>query len=161
MSRREAGVGFAIKSALVSKLVGPPKGINDRLISVRIPLSHEKKFATFVSAYTPTLTNPDEVKDKFYEDLNAIFTNVPTSDKLIILGDFNVRVGCDSDSWDGIIGKHGVGKCNSNGLLLLQTCAEHDLLITNTIFRLPTRKKRSLMHPRQSVPASLGICSGA
>ena len=25
--RREAGVGFAIKSALVSKLVGPPKGI--------------------------------------------------------------------------------------------------------------------------------------
>ena len=103
---------------------------------------------THVSAYAPTMTNPDEVKDKFYEDLDALISNVPTSDKLIILGDFNARVGCDSDSWDGIIGKHGVGKCNSNGLLLLQTCAEHDLLITNTIFRLPTRKKTSWMHPR-------------
>ena len=37
--RWEAEVSFAIKSALVGKLVGPPKGINDRLISVRIPLS--------------------------------------------------------------------------------------------------------------------------
>ena len=117
--RREVGVSFAIKSALVSKLVGPPKGINDRLISVRIPLSHGKKFVTFVSAYAPTMTNPDEVKDKFYEDLNALISNVPTNDKLIILGDFNARVGCDSESWDGTIGKHGVGKCNSSGLLLL------------------------------------------
>ena len=90
---------------------------------MRIPLSHGKKFATIVSAYAPTLTNLDEVKDKFYEDLNALITNVSTSDKLIILGDCNARVGYDSDSWDGIIGKHGVGKCNSNGLLLLQTCA--------------------------------------
>ena len=116
---------------------------------------HGKKLATFVSAYAPTMTNPDEVKDKFYEDLNALISNVPTSDKLTILGDFNARVGCDSDSWDGIIGKHGVGKCNSNGLLLLQTCAEHDLLITNTIFRLPTRKKTSWMHPAQNIGTSL------
>ena len=127
-----------MQSALVNKLVGPPKGINDRLISLRIPPSHGKKFATIISAYAPTMTNPDEVKDKFYEDLSVLISSVPTSDKLIILGDFNARVGCDSDSWDGVIGKHGVGKCNSNGLLLLRTCAKHNLLITNTILRLPT-----------------------
>ena len=95
--QREAGVSFAIKSALVGKLVGPRTGINDRLISVRIPLSHGKKFVTIVSACAPTLTNPDEVKDKFYEDLNALITSVFTSDKLIILDDFSARVGCDSD----------------------------------------------------------------
>ena len=92
------------------------------------------------------MTNPDEIKDKSYEDLNALITKVPTNDKLFILGDFNARVGCDS--WNGIIRKNGVGKCNSNGLLLLQTCAEHDLLITNTVFQLPTRNKTSWMHPR-------------
>ena len=83
------------------------------------------------------MTNPDEVKDKFYEDLNAVITTVPSTDKLIILGDFNVRVGSDSTTWEGVIGQYRVGNCNSNGLLLLQTCAEHGLLITNTIFHLP------------------------
>ena len=115
---------------------------------MRLPLSHGQKYITIVSAYAPTMTNPDETKDKFYEDLNAVITAAPHADKLIILGDFNARVGRDSVSWEGVIGKHGVGNCNSNGLLLLQTCAEHNLLITNTVFKLPTRNRTSWMHPR-------------
>ena len=82
------------------------------------------------------MNNHDEIKDKFYEDLNAVIGATPGAHKLIILGDFNARVGCDSDAWEGVLGKHGVGKCNSNGLLL-KTCSEHDLLITNTVFGLP------------------------
>ena len=35
--RRKVGVGFAIKSHLVSKLSGLPKGINDRLMTLRLP----------------------------------------------------------------------------------------------------------------------------
>ena len=66
--RREAGVGFDIKSHLVSKLSGLPKGINDRLMTLRLPLSG-KRHATILSAYAPTMTIPDEVKDKFYDDL--------------------------------------------------------------------------------------------
>ena len=47
-----------------------------------------------------------------------------------------------------IIGKNGTGKCNSNDLLILQFCSENELLISNTIFRLPTRNKTTWMHPR-------------
>lgn len=93
------------------------------------------------------MTNPDKTKDRFYEEFDAVISAVPASDKLIILGDFNARVGCDSSSWEGVLGKHGTGKCNSNDLLLLQTCAKHDVLITNTVFRLPTRNKTSWMLP--------------
>ena len=145
--RREAGVGFAIKSNMVNKLSAPPKGINDRLMTVRLPLPR-KRHATLISAYAPTLTNPDDVKAKFYEDLKDTISAVPRSDKLILLGDFNARVGRDHLSWDGVLGKNGVGNCNSNGLLLLETCAAHDLLITNSVFRLPKRNKTSWMHPR-------------
>ena len=94
------------------------------------------------------MTNPDEVKDKFYDDLDNIISATPRTDKLILLGDFNARVGTDHQTWEGVIGSEGVGKCNSNGLLLLRKCAEHDLLITNTVFKLPNRNKTSWMHPR-------------
>ena len=130
--RREAGAGFAIKSHLVSKLSGLPKGINDLLMTLRLPLSG-KRHATIVSAYAPTMTNPDEVKDKFYDDLDSVISAAPWTDKLILLGDFNARVGTDHQTWKGLIGSEGVGKCNSNGLLLLRKCAEHELLITNSL----------------------------
>ena len=70
------------------------------------------------------------------------------TDKLILLGDFNARVGTDHQTLEGVIGPEGVGKGNSNGLLILRKCAEHELLITNTVFPLPTRRKTSWMHPR-------------
>ena len=144
---REAGIGFAIKSHLVSKLSGLPKGINDRLMMLRLPLSG-KRHATIVSAYAPTMTNPDEVKDKFYDDLDSVISAAPRTDKLILLRDFNARVGTDHQTWEGVIGSEGVGKCNSNGLLLLRKCAEHELLITNTVFRLSTCRITSWMHTR-------------
>ena len=145
--RREAGVGFAVKSRLVNQLSSLPKGINDRLMTLQLQLRGNKQ-ATLISAYAPTMTNPEEVKDKFYEELESLINKVPKQDKLIILGDFNARVGTDHRTWDGIIGKHGIGKCNSNGLLLLRMCAVHDLSITNTIFRQPNRNKTTWMHPR-------------
>ncbi|KAI0233025.1 Craniofacial development protein 2, partial [Lamellibrachia satsuma] len=145
--RREAGVGFAVKTALVGKLAGPPNGVNDMLMTMKLPLSFGRHL-TIISAYAPSMTNSDEMKFKFCEELYSDIAAVPKADKLIILGDFNARVGSDNVSWDGVIGVYGVGHCNSNGLLLLQTCAEDELLITNTIFRLPTRNTTSWMHPR-------------
>ena len=142
--RREAGTGFAIKSHLISKLLGLPKGINDRLMTLRLPLSGTRH-ATIISAYAPTMTKADEVKDKFYD---SVISAAPRTDKLILLGDFNARVGTDHQTWEGVIGSEDVGKCNSNGLLLLRKCAEHELLIKHTVFRLPTRLKKSWMHPR-------------
>ena len=116
-------------------------------MTLRLPLS-VNKHATIVSAYAPTMTNPDEVKGKFYDELDDIISATPCTDKLILLGDFNARVGKDHQTWEGVIGPEGVGKCNSNGLLLLRKCAEHDLLITNIVFRLPNRNKTSWVHPR-------------
>ena len=114
---------------------------------MRLPFSNGQKFITIVSTYAPTMTNPDEVKDKIYKDLNVVITAVSSADRLIIRGDFDARVGSNSTTWEGVIGKCGVGNCNSNGLLLLQICAEHGLLFTNTIFHLPTCNRTSWIHP--------------
>ena len=102
----------------------------------------------FISAYAPTMTNPVDIRDQFYEELNSLVTAVPKTEKLIILGDFNARVGVGHQSRENVLGKNGIGRCNSNGFLLLQLCAEHELLVTNTVFHLPARNRTSLMHPR-------------
>ena len=63
-------------------------------MTLRLPLSGNKH-ATIVSAYAPTMTNPDEVKDKFFDDIDNIISASPRTDKLILLGDLNARVDKD------------------------------------------------------------------
>ena len=95
----EAGVGFAIKTNLVKNLKKLPEGLNDRLMTMQLPLTKNRS-ATIVSAYAPTMTNPDDIKDKFYEELDIIIASVPKSDKLVILEDLNARVGTDHQTWN-------------------------------------------------------------
>ena len=77
------------------------------------------------------------MKDEFYDDLDSFISATTRTDNLILLGDFSARVGTDHQAWEGVVGSEGVSKCKSNDLLLLRKCAEHDLLITNTVFNLP------------------------
>ncbi|BHF63833.1 hypothetical protein SprV_0200682800 [Sparganum proliferum] len=45
------------------------------------------------------MTSPDEARNKFYEDLHDLLATVSKADKLIVLGDFNARVGTDHAAW--------------------------------------------------------------
>ncbi|BHF79977.1 hypothetical protein SprV_0702310100 [Sparganum proliferum] len=145
--RRDAEVAFAIQNDIVGRLPCLPQGINDRLMNLRLPL-WGVKFATIISAYAPPMTSSDAARDKFYEDLHALLATVSKADKLVVLGDFNDRVGTDHTAWRGVQGPHGLGGSNDNGLLPLRTCTEHRLLLTNTFFCLPEREKATWRHPR-------------
>ncbi|XP_047112328.1 craniofacial development protein 2-like [Schistocerca piceifrons] len=145
--RAESGVGFAIRNKLACSLTELPKGISDRIITLRLHLA-SKKYLHLINVYAPTLPSPDEEKNKFYQDLRRVLRDIPSADKLLLLGDFNVRVGNDFSAWNGVLGRHGIGKCNSNGLDLLTLCAEFELCLTNTYFRLPEKYKTTWMHPR-------------
>ena len=98
--RREAEVGCAIKTELVGKLSSLLKGINARLLTLRRSLSGNT-LANIVSAYAPTMTNPGEVMNKFYNDLDDVIFGTPRTDKLILLGDFNARVGTGHQTREG------------------------------------------------------------
>nr|VZH97134.1 unnamed protein product [Spirometra erinaceieuropaei] len=106
---------------------------------LRLPLQGGR-FATIVSAYVPPMTSPDAARYKFYEDLHTLPVTVTKADYLIVLCDFNVRVGTDHDAWRGALDPHGFDGSNDNGILLLQTCTQHHLILTNT-FHLPTREE--------------------
>ena len=154
--RREAGVGFAIRFNLVKNLTSLPKGINDRLMGMQLLLS-DKKQATIISAYAPTMTIPDETKDKFYDELDTLIKSVPRSDKLLVLGDFNARVGSDHIAWDGIIGKHSIGRCNSNGLLLLQSMQSTQPDYNKHAISTSDQKENNLDAPKVKALAHAGL----
>ena len=48
------------------------------------------------------------------------------------------------------MGKHGTGKCNSNGELLLALCSEFELIVTNTMFKQKNTTKPSTISHRAS-----------
>ena len=144
--KREAGVGFAIRNSINSKLDSLPKAINDRIITLTIPM--QKRKVHLVCAYAPTMTNDESVKEEFYHQLKDVLDAIPRCDKLILLGDFNARVGSDKETWYPAIGSWGKGTCNSNSRLLLTMCTEYHLSITNTFFQQPEKWFFSWQHPR-------------
>ena len=145
--RRLSGVGFAIKSELAKSLPSLPQGVSDRIMTLSLSLDNNKS-ATLVSCYAPTMYATQQETDDFYDQLRAVISKVSFSDKLILMGDFNARVGSDHYTWPGILGNGGVGKMNSNGLHLLSLCREFDLTISNTLFQQSNQRKTTWMHPR-------------
>ena len=97
------------------------QGHND--ITMKLHLSKDN-FATIISVYAPTMTNPDENKEAFYNQLASVLSGIPCTDKLLLIGNFNARIGSDSNKWHLLMCKHGIGKCNSNSELLLALCSE-------------------------------------
>ena len=141
------GVGLAIKNSLLKNITEEPTYTSERLMTLRMPLV-KGEHALIICAYAPTLSAEEDLKDQFYSDLSTILRGANRRDKILLLGDFNARVGDRSDLWDGVIGPHGIGKMNANGLRLLSICSEYDLAITNTLFKLKNKYKTSWMHPR-------------
>ncbi|KAK2154098.1 hypothetical protein NP493_2223g00005 [Ridgeia piscesae] len=110
--------------------------------------NHKDNFATSISVYAPTMTNPDENKEAFYNQLASVLSGIPLTYKLLLIGDFNAMRGRDNDKWPFVMGNHGIGKCNSNGERLLALCSEFELIVTNTMFKQKDERKTPWMHPR-------------
>ena len=99
--------------------------INDRIMTMRLPLQR-MMYTIFISVYAPTMTNTDVAEEEFYSDPPETIRRVPSDDRLILVGDFNARVGSDTEKWKGVLGSHGVGKCNADGELLLTPLSEYN-----------------------------------
>ena len=140
-------MGFAIKKDIVTNLTEMPRQVNDRVMTMRLPLSKDN-FATITSVYAPTMTDPDENNEAFYNQLASVLCGIPRTGKLLLIGDFNAKIGRDNDNWPLVMGEHGIGKYNSNGELLLALCSEFELIVTNTIFKQKDERKTTWVHLR-------------
>ncbi|XP_062611962.1 uncharacterized protein LOC134273760 [Saccostrea cucullata] len=108
------------------------KPVNERIITARFNSAFAK--LTVVVCYAPTDDAEDDEKVSFYDSLQEIVDNTPSHDVLLILGDLNAKVGKSNQGRESIMGKQGLGECNSSGERLCTFCQENNLIIGGTIF---------------------------
>ena len=76
--------------------------------------------------------------DQFYEDLQDLLEQTPRKDILLIIGNWNAKVG--SQETPGETGKFGLGVQNEAGQRLTEFCQENTLVIANTLFQQHKRR---------------------
>ena len=123
------GVGFVARTSIVGSPRELPVAHGARLMTWRIPLAGVHH-TTLVSAYAPTLDSDETMNGAFYNSFDEILRRIPNNDKILLMGDFNARVGSNHLAWEGVLGRNGVCSCNANGHRLLTLCTEHQLTIT-------------------------------
>lgn len=72
--------------------------------------------------------------DLWYDQLNATVSVVPQHDMLLIIGDFNAKVGRDNNNGERVMGKYGCGTMSENDERIANLCEEHNLVVGGTIF---------------------------
>ena len=136
--RRNEGVAIVLDPALAAawREAGEEwKAVSPRVVRARFKMGTEQSdgtriptYVTVISVYAPTFGAPVEEKETFYSDLQDTLDEVREQDLLMIVGDFNARVGSTEQggcggTWAGVRGVHGVGKMNEAGADLLSFCA--------------------------------------
>ena len=96
-----------------------------------------KLIINIFSVYAPQTGLSTEAKDSFYTNLLTHISAVPSTEYLMLCGDFNSHVGRDTEGFDRIHGGHGFGSHNTDGVRILDFCTATNLAITNKFFVKP------------------------
>ena len=108
----------------------------DRMISVCF---QDKQFnITVIQVCSSTINAEDGAIERFYEDLQDLLKLTPKKDMLLIIGDWNAKVG--SQEIPILTGKFGLGVQNEAGQRLKEFCQKDALIIANTPFQQHKRQ---------------------
>ncbi|XP_045455664.1 uncharacterized protein LOC123665395 [Melitaea cinxia] len=140
------GVGFLIKKAWKNNITNFT-GISERVALLQM------KFGTLnisiIQAYAPTERSDDTEIQKFYNDLKIAHTLA--DEKIIILGDFNAKIGQPKKEEKPVMGQYGLGRRNERGERLLEYAFEYRLAIINTYFKKRPSRRWTWKSPDESV----------
>ena len=154
---RRGGVGVVLSKKMKNALISYTP-VSERVMTARLHSKHINISVTVV--YAPTEDAENSMKDAFYRELNDVQSGLPAHDIKLVLGDFNARVGRDTDAHPGVIGKHSYHtESNDNGKRMLDFCTMHQLTIGGTLFEHKDIHKTTWRSPNgQTVTQIDHIC---
>ncbi|CAH2086616.1 unnamed protein product [Euphydryas editha] len=119
--------------------------VSDRLISIKLKASPVN--FNIIQVYAPTSTACSEDIESFYSDLETAICKIPQRELLVIMGDFNSKIGSDSHLLSPCVGKYGLGQRNERGERLVQFAADNNLVICNSFFQNHPRRLYTWISP--------------
>ena len=93
---------------------------------------------TVIQVYALTSNAEEAEVEWFCESFQDLLELTPKKDLLLIIGDWNAKVG--SQETPGVTGKSGLGVQNEAGQRLIKFCQENALVIANTLFQQYKRR---------------------
>jgi hypothetical protein len=135
-------VGFIVKKELKSNILNL-NAISDRVVSLHIKITNYT--LSIIQVYAPTEKAPEEEIEKFYKDIRCALDNALSH--VILLGDFNAKIGQPKSNEGSVMGPWGYGTRNKRGGLLMDFCHENELYILNSHFKKNNKTKWTWMSP--------------
>lgn len=90
----------------------------------------------------------DEIKQEFYEALQAELQKDPKQNLTILMGNFNAKVGSENAGYERVMGRHGCGSMNENREYFTEFCGNNNLVIRGTLFQHQEIYKLTWVSPR-------------
>lgn len=84
--------------------------------------------------------------------LDKTLTETNHNDFVILMSDFNARIGNENKGLEHVIDRQGMGQKNENGELLIEICVNHGL--GGSLFIHKEKHKATWTAPNSSTPAS-------
>ena len=104
--------------------------VSSRILMVKFKFARVK--VCVVVAYGPSDNCAAEERVEFWNDLKGVLDRVNRGFRVIVMGDFNGRIGVQKR--DGITGAFGVEGENENGKVIIDFCKSRDMCVSNTFF---------------------------
>ncbi|XP_044749781.1 uncharacterized protein LOC123310378 [Coccinella septempunctata] len=110
--------------------IGECQYISSRILTVKLHIGDQELY--MISAYAPEDNKMKQVREEFYDQSQGVVESIPQRKPVIMLGDFNARIG--NEVLPGIKQRFNEDVLNYNGELLVNMCALNELRINNTFF---------------------------
>lgn len=141
--KHEHGVGVLVTPD-VAKCVLNFTPISHRVMLLQLQASPNN--INIIQVYAPTADKEEEEVIEFYHNINQIIDQIPKHELLIVMGDFNAKLGAGYKSQ--YIGIHGLGERNPRGDLMETFAETSELVVLNTFFKLPARRLYTWKSPQ-------------
>ena len=129
-SEEHTGVGVMLRKEVARCMEGY-WAVSDRVLMVK--LKGNPFNTTIIQVYAPTGDHSEEEVDAFYEDLHRARRQAGSQDVVIVMGDWNAKIGRGREG--RVVGPFGLGVRNDRGDKLYEWCAENEQAVMNTWFK--------------------------